>query len=96
MGRAIKAFIGLVIETIIVGMMFTSLFNLIIPKIFNNIPTISNAAGMCIIGLFNFLCASKEDNKFNKEESISFMVLVTIFRYALYGIILLIISKIFL
>ena len=46
--------------------------------------------------LFNFLCASKEDNKFNKEESISFMVLVTIFRYALYGIILLIISKIFL
>lgn len=96
MGRAIKAFIGLVIETIIVGMMFVSLFNLIVPKMFSDIPTISSAEGMCIIGLFNFLCASKEDNKFNKEESISFMVLVTIFRYALYGIILLIISKIFL
>lgn len=96
MGKAIKAFIGLVIETIIVGMMFTSLFNLILPKIFNNIPMISNAAGMCIIGLFNFLCASKEDNKFDKEDSISFMVLVEIFRYALFGIILLIISKIFL
>lgn len=96
MGKAIKAFIGLVIETIIVGMMFTSLFNLIMPKIFNNIPMISNAAGMCIIGLFNFLCASKEDNKFDKEDSISFMVLVEIFRYALFGIILLIISKIFL
>lgn len=96
MGKAIKAFIGLVIETIIVGMMFTSLFNLIVPKIFNNIPMISNAAGMCIIGLFNFLCASKEDNKFDKEDSISFMVLVEIFRYALFGITLLIISKIFL
>ena len=96
MGKVIKAFIGLVIETIIVGMMFTSLFNLIVPKIFNNIPMISNAAGMCIIGLFNFLCASKEDNKFNKEDSISFMVLATIFRYAVFGIILLIISKIFL
>ena len=96
MGKAIKAFIGLVIETIIVGMMFTSLFNLIVPKIFNNMPMISNAAGMCIIGLFNFLCASKEDNKFDKEDSISFMVLVEIFRYALFGIILLIISKIFL
>ena len=57
MGRVIKAFIGLVIETIIVGMMFTLLFNLIVPKIFNNIPMISNPAGMCIIGLFNFLCA---------------------------------------
>lgn len=96
MGKAIKAFIGLVIETIIVGIMFTSLFNHILPKIFNNIPMISNAAGMCIIGLFNFLCASKEDNKFDKEDSISFMVLVEIFRYALFGIILLIISKIFL
>ena len=96
MGKAIKAFIGLVVETIIVGMMFTSLFNLIMPKIFNNIPMISNAAGMCIIGLFNFLCASKEDNKFDKEDSVSFMVLVDIFRYALFGIILLIISKIFL
>ena len=96
MGKVIKAFIGLVIETIIVGIMFTSLFNLIVPKIFNNTPMISNAAGMCIIGLFNFLCASKEDNKFDKEDSISFMVLATIFRYAVFGIILLIISKIFL
>ena len=96
MGKAIKAFIGLVIETIIVGMMFTSLFNLIVPKIFNNIPMISNAAGLCIIGLFNFLCASNEDNKYDKEDSISFIVLVTIFRYAVFGIILLIISKIFL
>lgn len=96
MGRTIKAFIGLVIETIIVGMMFTSLFNLIVPKIFNNISTISSAEGMCIIGLFNFLCAPKEDNKFNEDDPISYMIIVGILRYALYGIILLIINKIFL
>lgn len=96
MGRTIKAFIGLLIETIITGIMFASLFNLIVPKMFSDIPTISSAEGMCIIGLFNFLCASKEDNKVNKDDPISYMIIVEILRYALYGIILLIINKIFL
>lgn len=95
MKKLLKVSLMLVLETILAGIMFAKVYNITIPFIFDNVPQISSVAGICIIGLFNFITAHKQNYAFDKDTSYLTIFLTDIAIYAIYAVIILIIKYIY-
>lgn len=95
MKKLLKMSLVLILETILAGIMFTAIYNMTIPFIFDNMPQISSIAGICIIALFNFITALKQNRIFSEGASYIEIFLTDIALYALYAVVILVVKFIY-
>lgn len=94
MKKILKLSLILIFETILAGIMFAGIYNITIPLIFDNIPQISSVAGICIIALFNFITALKQ-NHISEDANYLETFLTDIALYVIYAVVILVVKIIY-